>query len=189
MRSAAGFQQVSSQSMRTSVDFSMAKPRCSAVGPHKEKPHSLSTCPQCRNGKSPSRLFHLGDAAEQMWQRAVGTLAHVNMFDANRYGYRAGEKEKCAAAAATLESIPLEIAYRPGLQPRGLRLECKRLMREPTGTETRDRRLRRADAGQSPRTGTLERNARSDNRAQGSRGRAGHSALAAVAAITRVRHE
>ena len=73
--------------------------------------------------------FTLEMTADEMWERAVGCEAQVELFSARRRGYRYGEKERVEAARTTLESLPLEILYRPSMRPRDLRIECRRLAR------------------------------------------------------------
>jgi replicative DNA helicase len=74
--------------------------------------------------------FSLEQPADEMWARAIGCQAQVDLFSARRRGYRNGEKERVEAAQRTLESAPLEIFYRPSMRPRDLRLECKRVARK-----------------------------------------------------------
>jgi replicative DNA helicase len=75
-------------------------------------------------------FFTLEMTGEEMWTRALGCEAQVDMFSARRRGFREGEKERVETARRTLESLPLEILYRPSMRPRDLRLECKRVVRE-----------------------------------------------------------
>jgi replicative DNA helicase len=78
-------------------------------------------------------FFTLEMTAEEMWVRALGLETQVNMFGARKHGYRNGEKERVEQARKTLESLSLEILYRPSMKPRDLRIECKRLARELGG--------------------------------------------------------
>lgn len=78
-------------------------------------------------------FFTLEMAAEEMWLRALGCEARVDMFSARRRGLRENEKERIEAARSTLQSLPLEILYRPSMRPRDLRIECRRLAREMGG--------------------------------------------------------
>jgi replicative DNA helicase len=78
-------------------------------------------------------FFSLEQPADEMWLRAVGRVALVDFFAVRHRGYRDGEKERIAKAREQLESVPLEILYRPGLRPRDLRIECRRLGREAGG--------------------------------------------------------
>jgi replicative DNA helicase len=78
-------------------------------------------------------FFTLEMTAEEMWQRALGCEARVDMFSARRRGLREHEKERVEAARNTLASLPLEILYRPSMRPRDLRTECRRLAREMGG--------------------------------------------------------
>jgi replicative DNA helicase len=73
--------------------------------------------------------FTLEMTAEEMWLRAVGCEAQVDLFSARRRGYRDGEKERVERAQTTLGSVPLEMLYRPSMRPRDLRIECRRLAR------------------------------------------------------------
>jgi replicative DNA helicase len=74
--------------------------------------------------------FTLEMTADEMWARTLGCVAQVDMFNAQRHGYRDGERERIADAEKLLGKIPLEILYRPSMRPRDLRLECRRLARE-----------------------------------------------------------
>jgi replicative DNA helicase len=78
-------------------------------------------------------FFSLEQPADEMWLRAVGRVALVDFFAVRHRGYRDGEKERIAKAREQLESVPLEILYRPGLRPRDLRIQCRRLAREMGG--------------------------------------------------------
>ena len=78
-------------------------------------------------------FFTLEMTADEMWLRALGCVAQVDMFNARRRGYRDGERERVAVVEKLLGSIPLEILYRPSMRPRDLRLECRRLAREMGG--------------------------------------------------------
>jgi replicative DNA helicase len=78
-------------------------------------------------------FFTLEMSADEMWLRALGCVAQVDMFNARRRGYRDGERARVADAEKLLGSIPLEILYRPSMRPRDLRLECRRLAREMGG--------------------------------------------------------
>jgi len=73
--------------------------------------------------------FTLEMTADEMWTRALGCEGQVDLFSARWRGYKDGEKERVEAARTTLESLPLEVLYRPSMRPRDLRLECKRLSR------------------------------------------------------------
>lgn len=73
--------------------------------------------------------FTLEMTAEEMWLRALGCEGQVDLFSARRRGYKYGEKERVETARATLESLPLQMLYRPSMRPRDLRIECKRLAR------------------------------------------------------------
>lgn len=73
--------------------------------------------------------FTLEMTAEEMWRRAIGCEARVDLFRLRRCGYRDQDDENIAAARKVLESIPLEILYRPSMRPRDLRIEVKRLAR------------------------------------------------------------
>jgi len=81
----------------------------------------------------PTAFFTLEMTTDEMWLRALGCEAQVDMFSARRRGYRGGERERIEAAEKLLERIPLEILYRPSMRPRDLRLECRRLAREMGG--------------------------------------------------------
>jgi replicative DNA helicase len=81
----------------------------------------------------PTAFFTLEMTADEMWLRALGCIAHVDMFRVRRRGYRDGERERVAEAEKLLGNIPLEILYRPSMRPRDLRLECRRLAREMGG--------------------------------------------------------
>jgi replicative DNA helicase len=74
--------------------------------------------------------FTLEMTTDEMWLRALGCEAHVDMFSVRRRGYRDGQGERVRAAEKLLGEIPLEILYRPSMRPRDLRLECRRLVRE-----------------------------------------------------------
>jgi replicative DNA helicase len=72
--------------------------------------------------------------AEEMWQRALACESRANMFEAKRRRYRTSQDaEAVKEAVGTLEVLPLEIVYRPGLRPRELKLECQRLKRAMEG--------------------------------------------------------
>lgn len=77
--------------------------------------------------------FTLEMSAEEMWLRALGCEAQVDIFVARRNGYRDGQRERMENARKALESLPLEILYRPSMRPRDLRIECRRLAREMGG--------------------------------------------------------
>jgi len=77
----------------------------------------------------PTALFSLEMTAEEMWLRAIGCEAEVDLFLARRRGFRDGESERVDTARRHLEEWPLEILNRPGMQPRDLRIECRRLSR------------------------------------------------------------
>jgi replicative DNA helicase len=77
--------------------------------------------------------FTLEMSAEQMWRRAIGCAAQIDMFRVKREGFRSGECERFDAAQKLLEQIPLRILYRPAMNPRSLRIECRRLARELGG--------------------------------------------------------
>jgi replicative DNA helicase len=66
----------------------------------------------------------------EMWRRALGCLAQVDMFNVARRGYPDDERERLEAAKKLLGGLPLEILYRPSMRPHDLRLECRRLARE-----------------------------------------------------------
>jgi replicative DNA helicase len=66
---------------------------------------------------------------DEMWARAIGCEAQVDLFLARRRGFKNEERARLESARQVLESLPLEIRYRPSVTPRGLRLECKRLAR------------------------------------------------------------
>jgi replicative DNA helicase len=74
--------------------------------------------------------FTLEMTHEEMWLRAIGCEAQVDMFGARRFGYRRGEKQKVEKAFETLRTLPLEIRYRPFMTPCEFRLECRRLTRD-----------------------------------------------------------
>jgi len=74
-------------------------------------------------------FFTLEMTAEEMWLRALGCESQVDLFSARRRGYKYGEKERIEAARVTLESLPLQMLYRPSMRPRDLRVECRRLAR------------------------------------------------------------
>jgi len=73
--------------------------------------------------------FTLEMTAEEMWRRAIGCEARVDLFRLRRCGYRDADDESIESARKILESIPFEILYRPSMRPRDLRIECKRLAR------------------------------------------------------------
>jgi len=75
----------------------------------------------------------LEQTREEMYMRAIGRLALVDFFTVRERGYRDDEKDKAEKARAALESVPLEILYRPSLRPRELRIECRRLLHEMGG--------------------------------------------------------
>lgn len=75
-------------------------------------------------------FFTLEMSREEMWLRALGCQAQVDIFRARHGGYRDGEKARLEKARQTLEALPLEILYRPSMRPRDFRIECRRLMRE-----------------------------------------------------------
>jgi replicative DNA helicase len=77
--------------------------------------------------------FTLEMPPDEMWLRALGCEARVDMFSARSRGYRDGERERAHAAEKLLGEIPLEILYRPSIRPRDLRLECRRLVRQMGG--------------------------------------------------------
>jgi replicative DNA helicase len=77
--------------------------------------------------------FTLEMTTDEMWLRALGCEARVDMFSARRRGYRDGESVRVHAAEKLLGEIPLEILYRPSMRPRDLRLEYRRLAREMGG--------------------------------------------------------
>jgi replicative DNA helicase len=77
----------------------------------------------------PTLLVSLEMTAEEMWLRAIGCEAEVDLFLARRRGFRDGECERVDSAGKHLEEWPLEILYRPGMRPRDLRIECRRLSR------------------------------------------------------------
>ena len=64
-----------------------------------------------------------------MWARAFGCEAQVDLFLSRRCGLGEGERARLEAAKQVLESVPLEILYRPSMRPRDLRIECKRMAR------------------------------------------------------------
>jgi replicative DNA helicase len=72
-------------------------------------------------------------STSEMWLRALGREAQVDIFRARRNGYRDGERDRIAAARKLLEQIPLQVLYRPSMRPREFRLECRRLAREMNG--------------------------------------------------------
>jgi replicative DNA helicase len=74
-------------------------------------------------------FFTLEMTAEEMWLRALGCEGQVDLFSARRRGYKYGEKERIETARTTLESLPLQMLYRPSMRPRDLRVECRRLAR------------------------------------------------------------
>src|ERR1039458_7631694 len=78
-------------------------------------------------------FFSLEQPADEMWLRAVGRVALVDFFAVRNRGFRDGEKERIAKAREQLESVPLEILYRPALRPRDLRIECRRPARQMGG--------------------------------------------------------
>jgi replicative DNA helicase len=78
----------------------------------------------------PTAYFTLEMMADEMWLRALGREAQIDMFSARRRGYRDGERERAHAAEKLLDEAPLTILYRPSMRPRDLRLECRRLARE-----------------------------------------------------------
>ncbi len=78
-------------------------------------------------------FFSLEQPGDEMWLRAVGRVALVDFFAIRHRGYREGEKERIAKAREQLESVPLEILYRPAMRPRDLRIECRRLARNMGG--------------------------------------------------------
>jgi len=77
--------------------------------------------------------FALEMTADEMWLRALGCVAPVDMFNARRRGCSDAERKRIADAEKLLGNIPLEILYRPSMRPRDLRLECRRLAREMGG--------------------------------------------------------
>ena len=74
--------------------------------------------------------FSLEQPSDEMWIRAIGCEAQVDMFRARRCGYGHGEKERVETARQTLESVPLEILYWPSMRPRDLGIGCRRLARK-----------------------------------------------------------
>jgi len=72
-------------------------------------------------------------STSEMWLRALGREAQVDIFRARRNGYREGEHNRIVAAQKLLEQIPLQVLYRPSIRPREFRLECRRLARELSG--------------------------------------------------------
>jgi len=81
----------------------------------------------------PTAYFTLEMTTDEMWLRALGSEAQIDMFSARRRGYRDGESARVHAAEKLLGEIPLEILYRPSMRPRDLRLECRRHGRELGG--------------------------------------------------------
>jgi replicative DNA helicase len=79
--------------------------------------------------------FSLEQPDQEMWERALGCEAQVEMFRARRNrGYRDElEKERVIRAQQTLEMLPLEILYRPSMTPRELRIDCRCLARKLSG--------------------------------------------------------
>jgi replicative DNA helicase len=71
----------------------------------------------------------LEQPTEEMIVRFLGSLAGVNVFRIKQRGYRDDEHQRIRDAATMLEALPVEIAYRPGLRPRDLRIECRRVQR------------------------------------------------------------
>jgi replicative DNA helicase len=77
--------------------------------------------------------FTLEMSADEMWERALGCEASVDMFIARHRGLPKDEKGRIEATRSTLESLPLTILGRPSMRPRDLRIECRRLTREMGG--------------------------------------------------------
>jgi len=75
-------------------------------------------------------FFTLEMTSEEMWLRALGCEAQVDLFSARRRGYKYGEKERVEAARTKLEALQLEMLYRPSMRPRDLRVESRRLSRK-----------------------------------------------------------
>jgi replicative DNA helicase len=73
--------------------------------------------------------FTLEQPADEMWARAMGYEAELDLFLTRRRGFKDGERERLEAARQDFELLPLEIRYRPSMRPRDLRLECKGLIR------------------------------------------------------------
>jgi replicative DNA helicase len=82
---------------------------------------------------SPVVYFTLEMCADEMLLRALGTEAMVDTFAIQQRGYRGVEQERVEEARRILEPLPLRYVYLPGMQPRELRLECKRVVREMGG--------------------------------------------------------
>lgn len=79
-------------------------------------------------------FFTLEMTAEEMWQRALACESGVNLFETKRRGYRSSQDaESVRIASALMNQLPLQILYRPAMQPRALKLECRRLQREMGG--------------------------------------------------------
>jgi replicative DNA helicase len=81
----------------------------------------------------PVIYFTLEMGADEMLMRALGTEAMVDVFAIQQRGYRGAEQERVEEARRILEPLPLRFVHRPGMRPRDLRLECKRLAREIGG--------------------------------------------------------
>jgi replicative DNA helicase len=78
----------------------------------------------------PTAFFTLEMTRQEMLVRCLGTLGQVDTFDARRHGLRMDRAERMKQAEAELLNLPLTILYRPSMNPRGFRLEAKKLMRE-----------------------------------------------------------
>ncbi len=82
-----------------------------------------------RDGKGVA-FFSLEMSLDEIWPRFLSCEADVNIFRARHLGFRDNERARVDAARASLKEMPLAVRYRPGLPPRDLRVECRRIIRD-----------------------------------------------------------